>query len=358
MYQNDSSNETAHSANDIVRSVAIVGSGVAGLTAGVLLKAQGHDVTLFEKSRGPGGRLSAKRVTGTSVDMGGQYFTARNPDFLPFLRQHAGGQTVAPWHGLLGYQQDNGDWSEFPAEPRYVGAPRMTAITRGLSDGLNVQAQTQVARLHPDSQAKKWHLQDSDGQNLGAFDQVIITAPPAQARDLLAHSSAAQLATELNTAVSQILPCWAVAVKFSTNPWPRFQGARVANSPLFWVADNTSKPGRESASDEPAAGHWWVLHATPEWTTAHVDDTPQQVVDALMAAFSELSGNTEPALESLTHRWLYARSEAGGEPQPGHLWFASEQLGLAGDWLSGGRIEGAYNSAVGLVDAIGESEQA
>ena len=63
-------------------------------------------------------------------------------------------------------------------------------------------------------------------------------------------------------------------------------------------------------------------------------------------------------LETLTHRWLYARSDAGGEPQLGHLWFASEQLGLAGDWLAGGRIEGAYNSAVGLVDAIGGSEQA
>jgi hypothetical protein len=48
-----------------------------------------------------------------------------------------------------------------------------------------------------------------------------------------------------------------------------------------------------------------------------------------------LSGNAEPALETLTHRWLYARSDAGGKPQPGHLWFASEQLGLAGDWLAG-----------------------
>jgi hypothetical protein len=82
------------------------------------------------------------------------------------------------------------------------------------------------------------------------------------------------------------------------------------------------------------------------------------VVDALLAAFAELSGNAEPVLEFLTHRWLYARLDASGEPQPGHLWFANEQLGLAGDWLSGGRIEGAYNSAVGLVDAIGGSEQA
>lgn len=38
----------------------------------------------------------------------------------------------------------------------------------------------------------------------------------------------------------------------------------------------------------------------------------------------------------------------GGE-QPGHPWFADHYIGLAGDWLSGGRVEGAFDSACGLV---------
>ena len=54
--------------------------------------------------------------------------------------------------------------------------------------------------------------------------------------------------------------------------------------------------------------------------------------------------------EMLSHRWLYARSDGGG--QPGHLWFEENGIGLAGDWLSGGRVEGAFNSATGLVQAM------
>lgn len=348
MYQKNASNKT-------IRCIAIVGSGLAGLTAGILLKSQGHTVTLFEKSRGPGGRLSAKRVTGTSVDMGGQYFTARNPEFLPFLRKHAGSAAIATWNGNLGYQQDNGDWAEFPAEQRYVGAPRMTAITRGLSESLNVQAQTRIARMQRDKNTGQWRLYDTDNSDLGIFDQVIITAPPAQAQELLADSSAPELAAELDNAVSQILPCWAVAAKFSASPFQRFDGMRVANSALFWVANNRSKPGRSDPDGTQNADQWWVLHATPEWTNDHVDDTPEQVTNALLAAFADLTGSAEQPVETLTHRWLYARSDAGDEVQPGHLWFADRQLGLAGDWLAGGRIEGAYNSAVSLVKAIGDA---
>ena len=344
-----------NTSNEIIRCIAIVGSGLAGLTAGILLKAQGHTVTVFEKSRGPGGRLSAKRVTGTSVDMGGQYFTARNPEFLPFLRKHAGSSAIANWYGKLGYQQDSGDWSEFTAEQRFVGAPRMTAITRGLSEGLNVQAQTRVAKMLRDKTSGKWHLHDTDNQDLGEFDQVIITAPPAQAQELLADSSAPELAKELDTAVSQVLPCWAVAAKFSASPWQRFQGMRVANSPLFWVANNSSKPGRSDSAADESGEQWWVLHATPEWTDAHVDDAPEKVASALVAAFAELTGSAEQPTETLTHRWLYARSQTDDEAQQGHLWFAGSQLGLAGDWLAGGRIEGAYNSAASLVSAIGDA---
>ena len=45
-------NQTFHS--PLIRRVAIVGSGLAGLTAAIELKGLGHDVTVFEKSRGPG----------------------------------------------------------------------------------------------------------------------------------------------------------------------------------------------------------------------------------------------------------------------------------------------------------------
>ncbi|WP_417514761.1 NAD(P)/FAD-dependent oxidoreductase [Marinobacter sp.] len=342
-------NETFH--KNHIRRIAIVGSGLAGLTAAIKLKQQGHDVTVFEKSRGPGGRLSAKRVDGGSVDMGAQYFTSRNPDFLPFLTEFAGEDSFATWNGQFGFQNKDGGWQAFPDEPRYVGTPRMTALSRALSVHANVVAETRIESLVRADQ--HWALCDINGKLVGEFDQVIITAPPAQARDLLARSDLPELAAKLDDAVSRVLPCWAVAVHFDENPWPRHNGMRCDHPALFWVANNSSKPGRKSASQEHN-GAWWVLHANPEWTGRNVDASADRVTEELVAAFRELTGTTAVATQTVTHRWLYARSEGGASP--GHLWFQEQAIGIAGDWLSGGRVEGAFDSACSLVAACADNQ--
>lgn len=325
--------------NQPIRRVAIVGSGMAGLTAALQLKGMGHAVTLFEKSRGPGGRLAAKRVGAGSVDMGAQYFTARNPDFLPFLEKYAGADTFKPWQGRLAYQAPSGEWEPFPDETRFVGTPRMTAITRALSANLNLVTETRVGRLARKDQA--WQLYDSEGEPLGQFDQVIVTAPPAQARDLLASSGLDELASELDEPVQRVLPCWAVAAHFPVSPWSHHDGMRCQHPALYWVARNSSKPGRQDD------GHWWVLHASATWTEKHVDTPAPEVADLLVNAFQEVTSFQTGPDDVVAHRWLYARSEGGG--QPGHLWYPEYGIGLAGDWLSGGRVEGAFDSACGLV---------
>ncbi|MEX2475598.1 NAD(P)/FAD-dependent oxidoreductase [Marinobacter sp.] len=325
-----------------VRQVAVVGSGVAGLCTARLLMEQGASVTLFEKSRGPGGRLAAKRVTGGSADMGAQYFTIRSPAFQDFLARFAGEGSFARWDARLGFQAPDGHWQTFPHEPRYVGVPRMTAISRALSDGLDIRAQTRITTMARNDRC--WTLTDTDGQDFGPFDEVVITAPPAQTRDLLADSNLAALAEHLRGPVSAILPCWAVAAYFNEPPYSEFDGMRPNDEILYWVANNTSKPGRSEQ------GQWWVLHATPDWSAANENTPPDAVVDAMVAAFRALTGTASEPLETLAHRWLYARSvgsDASGKP--GCLWYPEEGVGLAGDWLSGGRVEGAYLSAEALV---------
>lgn len=328
-----------------IRHVAVIGSGLAGLTAAIQLKGLGHDVTVFEKSRGPGGRLAAKRVPGGSADIGAQYFTSRNPAFLPFLRQFAGEECFGPWQGRFGFQTSEGEWEPFPVETRYVGIPRMTSITRALSAHARVVTETRVGKLARNDQA--WSVFDTAESHLGDFDQVIITAPPAQARQLLADSELNDLAAHLDDPVKHVMPCWAVAAHFPVSPWLHHEGMRCRHPALFWVANNSSKPGRKDS------GQWWVIHASPDWTEQHVDVPAEQVAEDLLEAFREVTKFETGPDDVVTHRWLYARSEGGD--QPGHLWFPDYNIGLAGDWLSGGRVEGAFDSARGLVAELNAS---
>ncbi|MDX5298325.1 MAG: FAD-dependent oxidoreductase, partial [Gammaproteobacteria bacterium] len=87
--------------NNSIRKVAVVGSGVAGLTCAIGLQAAGAEVRVFEKSRGPGGRLSSKRVAQGSVDVGAQYFTVRSSAFADWLEREVGAQHLALWQGCL-----------------------------------------------------------------------------------------------------------------------------------------------------------------------------------------------------------------------------------------------------------------
>ncbi|MFV8570980.1 NAD(P)/FAD-dependent oxidoreductase [Marinobacter sp. SBS5] len=333
-------NETSD--NSLIRNIAVIGSGLAGLTAAIFLGQLGHRVRVFEKSRGPGGRMASKRVADGSVDIGAQYFTGRNPEFLTFLERYAGRGCFGPWNATFGFQSAGDRWEPFPEETRYVGIPRMTAITRGLSEQVELTTQVRIARLH--RSGDRWRLVCTEGREHGEYDQVVVTAPPAQTQELLAVSGLSTLLTATQPPGGGILPCWAVAAYFRDAPTAPFDAMRPDSDVLYWVANNSSKPGRNDA------GEWWVLHATPEWTEANVDASAEKVCNDLLAEFRLLTGFGGTVDDSVAHRWLYARSASTA--QPGYLWDQSEGVGIAGDWLVGGRVEGAWESASLLARAM------
>jgi len=275
------------------------------------------------------------------VDIGAQYFTMRNPAFIRFLSHYVKG-TFGPWPGRFGYQNTDGHWEEFPPEQRYVGIPRMTAVTRGLSATLDIQAQTRIERLV--RRNREWLLEDTAGGSHGPFDAVIVTAPPAQARDLFSNSDLKVLADDMQAPVDHIQPCWATAVRFRQPLEQPFEAMRCQDMVLNWIANNSSKPGRDDA------GQWWVLHADSQWSRDHENTPSEEVAKAMMEAFRRVTGTNGEPDEVIAHRWLYAKSSS--TQQPGFRWYDEHSIGLAGDWLSGGRVEGAFDSASGLVQHL------
>ena len=67
------------------RRIAVIGAGIAGLSCATELQGAGVTVRIFEKSRGPGGRMSTRRGEAWPCDHGAQFFTAQDPEFLAEL---------------------------------------------------------------------------------------------------------------------------------------------------------------------------------------------------------------------------------------------------------------------------------
>ena len=128
-------------------SIAIIGAGIAGITLARNLSALA-EVTVFEKSRGLGGRMANRRREGFSFDHGAQYFTARSPAFKATAESAAADGDAGIWPKSVHTLKADGLVSDTrPPEPRYVGTPGMSAFAHGLAEGLHIRKEATVAAI-------------------------------------------------------------------------------------------------------------------------------------------------------------------------------------------------------------------
>lgn len=308
-------------------TVAVIGAGMAGLAAASALAADGIPVRVFDKGRGPGGRMATRRIvvqgSEVSFDHGAQYFTIRHPAF-----RSAGESWLAAGHLDL--------WSprraaSAPDETWYVGQPGMSGALRGLAAGLDVSLSARVTSIS--GAPSDWWLQMEDGLEEGPFRQIILAVPAEQAAPLLAGP-----APDLSQAAQGIrtLPCWTLMLIYEAPLRLEIDILELPQSasPITWAARNASKPGRAEADA-------WVVQAGPEWSAVHLEQTPDEAAELLLAEFRRLTGASRPEICS-AHRWRFARvAEPLGKP---FLHDRERGIATCGDWHLGARVEAAWLS--------------
>ena len=333
--------------------ILTIGAGIAGLTAARRLQERGHTVTVLDKGRAPGGRVATRRILNGDADRaelaelafdhGAQYFTVRDGRFASEVEAWHKARVAKVWHGKLASFDSEGREPVEDAHTRWVGVPGMSAIARHLARGLDVQCGVRVvdlARADAAGGSRAWLATLADGRALGPFDAAIVATPAPQAAPLVAASPL------LSSAVGAMPmhPCWSVMVAFDDRVATPFDAAFVTSSPLGWMARDRSKPHRGLAET-------WVLHASAEWSLAHVDDDPDAVGPFLLNAFADLVRARLPLPVHLgAHRWRFAC----GHPPSNHGAVSDADLRLVacGDWCAGNRIEGAFLSGVAAADAL------
>lgn len=310
--------------------VGIVGAGIAGLACAEGLRDRGHDVVLFDKGRGPGGRMSTRRfptpLDEAHFDHGAQYFTARENKFQSQVSAWTAEGVVAPWPAA--------------GKDAYVGVPAMNSPVRALAGRHVVHWSARVTAM--EMAGDRWRLH-VDGGRVADVDLAVVAIPAEQAAALLADPTP-DLASRARAAISE--PCWTVMAAFgqpvpvTADCWPQ---PDPEHDVVGWAARNSAKPGRSGPES-------WVVQASPGWSRRHIDADPDAVTANLLAALARVLGvGLPPSIGTAAHLWRFAQSSQGGA---GVMLDADRRLGLCGDWLIGPRVECAWISGADLADRV------
>ena len=310
---------------------------MAGLTCAVQLAERGIASTVFDKGRGPGGRMATRRITlgdrEIGFDHGAQYFTARNPAFIAVCLTWQAEGVVAPW--------------TCAGSEAWVGIPGMNAPLRHMAAGLDVRWGTladSIARV-----GSGWEVRC--GEETHHFDHLVAAVPAEQAAVLLAD--AAPVMARRAAAVRSD-PCWAVMALFDKPLEIAADVVRDESMPIPWAARNGAKPGRGGTES-------WVIQGSPTYSGEILERTTEDICPMMLAQFFDQAGiaPVEP-IHCAAHRWRYARVPAMAEPVTGQdlgdiaIWDPSLSLGAAGDWLAGPRVEDAFLSGRALAEMVAQ----
>lgn len=315
--------------------IAIIGAGVAGLTCARRLQEAGHEVSVFEKSRSLGGRVSCRRVrSDVTFHHGCQYLSASDPRFEHQLGQWHKAGLIRPWSLRLVDIQANGKMTFLAEEPRFIGSPDFAEFSHRLAEGLPVKQEATITHLERESD--EWRLSTGSGQTWGPFTHIVCSAPAPQTSGLLAgHVDFAQ-----QIGVIKPIPCWTVLLEVDAPLSLNWDAARFSGGSLAWASRQTPF----------SSAHTWVLQASGSWSEANLEASQESVIEQLCEEFSHAVSLKGTILNARAHRWRYAFHDS---PNVQPCYYAAEKrLGACGDWCLGSRVESAWLSGRAMAEMI------
>ena len=317
--------------------VGIVGAGMAGLACATELVKAGFQVSVYDKSRGVGGRMSHRYYEKWGADHGAQYFTVKDDQFKSELDNWLISGVVQEWLGKIVTLNQDGYEELSKTTPRYVGVPTMSSPAKFLAQKLSVSTMHTISELQYSQGA--WRMVSKEhGLLPTVFDQIVLAIPSPQAKVLVqAHSESLKEACESVV----MLPCWTL-MAYLKNPLPLdFDAAFVSNRIFSWLARDSDKPERSPYET-------WVAQANHQWSLEHVDFSQIQAEELLLEEFKKITGVDCDLYQ--THLWRYAKLETPKETN--YVIDAKLNMALCGDWLRNSTVEGAWLSGHSLAKRI------
>lgn len=339
--------------------VLVVGAGITGALTAALLRRECANIhiSVWEKARGPGGRMTSSRspkYADSTVDLGLQYITV-TPELLNKYSIIYNGLIssgiLQPVQGFIEGERRSDPGTKNFACPK--GFSTLVKYFLAQAEPIETRYGARVTNIKNEATNKLQVFTDSGHTDV--FDTVILTLPVPQLfliegciQDIL--GSKPDLKKKLQAVTYSSRFCLGIYYPRGTHlnlPWT---AKYIDGHPCIrYVCVDSCKRG----ADEDLVGPSLLVHTSVPYSIQHVETDKEAMKPILMEFLNDLLPNLPQPDFIKSHKWRYSQISKAFDGSSGCICLLDEpQILIGGDAFTRSKFDGCIQSAENLVSFV------
>lgn len=292
--------------------IAIIGAGFSGCNLYNNLREKYENITIFEKSRGVGGRISTKYIEDKFIDHGTSSLIPITDDLKFFCLDLAK-------NGVLKAKYDE-----------FIPKTGINSICKFLIDEKDLQTNTKITKAKNIN--NKWVLEDENQNIYKNFDLLFITIPAPQILEIqieLPDDFKQKLSLIKYDSIFSLILCSNENLKLNENKIYENVNVRdiINNSKKYLYKDFSS----------------YVIHSTKEFANCLNHKNKDEIYEQFLENFNEEIQDEIKNFTIIPHLWKYAFTKNSLDMP--YFLYKEKNLGICGDYFNHNNMEAALSSS-------------
>ena len=323
-----------------MKNVAIIGAGITGVTIANLLQKK-YNLTVFEKSRGVGGRMATRRAEPYQFNHGAQYFKVENKEFKDFVQPLMVNKIIKPLktNQIEILNKNVIKRTKIYNQQYFTAGSKMNSVVKYLiNNNFSIKLLCKIEKILKEND--NWFIIDSNKVSYGPYNWLFITIPPNQAIEILYNSF------KFLDIIKKIKmrSCYSLMLGFDEIKEFDFDTALFLDEDIQWLSISKKILEKKEYYN-------LLINSSYNFAEQNINGSKDKISNYLIKQVSdilqcELNNYKHKAL----HFWKYAMSEKNNNL--GSLLDEDFKIIVCGDWCMNGKVEGGFLSAKDAVNKL------
>lgn len=300
--------------------VAIIGAGFSGCHLYNILNNNDFEVTIFDKSRGTGGRLSTKYINDKFIDHGTAAITTEDKELKEFLNQKTK-------ENILRKDANS-----------FVPKDGMNKLCSSMIKKNNFIRNTKIIKGHYNK--SRWFLLDDKGTYYKDFDILLLTNPATQILEMNININ-----EDIKNSLKRVsYKPISTLICYNFNNDSLNLSKLEENCNFKKIINNSSKYKYRDFQS-------YVLHLSEEFTQENIKLEKEEIFKKVYSIIkNELNIDIKDRFETIEHLWKFALPKKIVDKD--YLFDKNSNIGVCGDYFKTTNLESSYHSSKKLAKKI------